>query len=117
MTVPANFCHRSVIWICHTETGERRKACLFFARILALPPLRLETVTASLLLRKLASYPRQNGLSWALREVGRLEKTLFTLEWLQSVEPSGRIISSWDLHITLHANHQIPKHARRDHAP
>ncbi len=48
--------------------------------------LRLGTVTASLLLRKLASYPRQNGLAWALREVGRLEKTLFTLEWLQSVE-------------------------------
>jgi TnpA family transposase len=47
--------------------------------------LRLETVAASLLLRKLASYPRQNGLAWALREVGRLEKTLFTLEWLQSV--------------------------------
>lgn len=53
--------------------------------------LRLGTVTASLLLRKLASYPRQNGLAWALREVGRLEKTLFTLEWLQSVELRRRV--------------------------
>jgi len=48
--------------------------------------LRLGTVTASLMLRKLASYPRQNGLAWALREVGRIEKTLFTLEWFQSLE-------------------------------
>jgi TnpA family transposase len=31
--------------------------------------LRLGTVTASLMLRKLASYPRQNGLAWALREM------------------------------------------------
>jgi len=53
--------------------------------------LRLGTVTAALLLRKLASYPRQNGLAWALREVGRLEKTLFTLEWLQSVELRRRV--------------------------
>jgi TnpA family transposase len=53
--------------------------------------LWLGTVTASLLLRKLASYPRQNGLAWALREVGRLEKTLFTLEWLQSVELRRRV--------------------------
>ena len=28
--------------------------------------LRLGTVTASLMLRKLASYPRQNGLAWSL---------------------------------------------------
>src|SRR5438270_13574772 len=53
--------------------------------------LRLGTVTASLLLRKLASYPRQNGMAWALREVGRIEKTLFTLEWLQSVELRRRV--------------------------
>lgn len=41
------------------------------------------TVTASLMLRKLGSYPRQNGLAVALRELGRIERTLFTLEWLQ----------------------------------
>jgi TnpA family transposase len=53
--------------------------------------LRLGTVTASLMLRKLASYPRQNGLAWALREVGRIEKTLFTLEWFQSVDLRRRV--------------------------
>ncbi|MBJ3698426.1 Tn3 family transposase, partial [Salmonella enterica subsp. enterica serovar Corvallis] len=44
------------------------------------------TVTASLMLRKLGSYPRQNGLAVALRELGRIERTLFILDWLQSVE-------------------------------
>ena len=41
------------------------------------------TVTASLILRKLGSYPRQNSLALALREVGRIERTLFMLEWLR----------------------------------
>ena len=44
------------------------------------------TVTASLMLRKLDSYPRQNGLAVALRELGRIKRTLFILDWLQSVE-------------------------------
>lgn len=44
--------------------------------------IKLGTVTASLILRKLASYPRQNGLARALREIGRIERTLFILEWL-----------------------------------
>jgi TnpA family transposase len=35
------------------------------------------TVTASLILRKLGSYPRQNSLALALREVGKIERTLF----------------------------------------
>jgi TnpA family transposase len=35
------------------------------------------TATASLMLRKLGSYPRQNGLAVALRELGRIERTLF----------------------------------------
>ena len=49
------------------------------------------TVTASLMLRELGSSPRQNGLAVALRELGRLERTLFTLEWLQSVELRRRV--------------------------
>ncbi len=46
------------------------------------------TVTASLILRKLSAYPRQNGLAVGLRELGRIERTLFTLKWLQ--EPALR---------------------------
>jgi len=49
------------------------------------------TVTASLMLRKLGSYPRQNGLAIALRELGRIERSLFTLEWLQDVELRRRV--------------------------
>jgi len=49
------------------------------------------TVTASLILRKLGAYPRQNSLALALREVGRIERTLFTLEWLQSPELRRRV--------------------------
>ncbi len=41
------------------------------------------TVTASLMLKKLASYPKQNGLAKALREIGRIERTLFMLDWFR----------------------------------
>lgn len=53
--------------------------------------VRNGTVTASLILKKLAAYPRQNSLSVALREIGRIERTLYTLEWLQSPELRRRV--------------------------
>lgn len=40
-------------------------------------------MTASLILRKLGAYPRQNSLAVGLREIGRIERTLFTLKWLR----------------------------------
>jgi TnpA family transposase len=40
------------------------------------------TVIPSLILRKLASYPRQNELAVALREIGRVERTLFMIDWI-----------------------------------
>ena len=49
------------------------------------------TVTASLMLRKLGSYPRQNGLALALRELGRIERTLFILDWLQNADLRRRV--------------------------
>lgn len=39
-------------------------------------------VAPSRILRKLAAYPRQNDLAAALREVGRIERTLFIIEWI-----------------------------------
>ncbi len=48
--------------------------------------IKLGTVTASVILRKLAAYPRQNALAHALRELGKLERTIFTLDWLQDPE-------------------------------
>jgi len=53
--------------------------------------IKTGTVTASLMLRKLGSYPRQNGLATALRELGRLERTLFTLDWMQNPELRRRV--------------------------
>lgn len=49
------------------------------------------TVSASLMMRKLASYPRQNGLALTLREVGRLERSLFGLKWMQQPELRRRV--------------------------
>ena len=53
--------------------------------------IRKDTVTASLMLRKLGSYPRQNRLALALRELGRIERTLFILDWLQDAELRRRV--------------------------
>lgn len=53
--------------------------------------IRLGKVTASLILRKLAAYPRQNRLALALRELGRLERTLFILDWMQQSELRARV--------------------------
>ncbi len=54
--------------------------------------IRRGTVTASLMLSKLGAYPRQNGLATALRELGRLERGLFTLEWLQDPALQRRVL-------------------------
>jgi TnpA family transposase len=45
--------------------------------------VRTGRVSASLMLKRLGAYPRQNGLALALREIGRIERTLFTLDWLE----------------------------------
>ena len=45
--------------------------------------VRTGTVSASLMLKRLGAYPRQNGLALALREIGRIERTLHTLDWLE----------------------------------
>ena len=39
-------------------------------------------IAPSQLLRKFASYPRQHDLATALREIGRVERTLFMIEWV-----------------------------------
>lgn len=53
--------------------------------------IKQATATASLLIKKLGSYPRQNSLALALREVGRIERTLFILQWLQNIELRRRV--------------------------
>ena len=44
--------------------------------------IKAGTVAPSVLMRRLAAYPQQNGLARTLREVGRLDRSLFTLDWI-----------------------------------
>jgi TnpA family transposase len=36
------------------------------------------------MMKKLAAFERQNQLDLALQEIGRIERTLFMLDWLES---------------------------------
>ena len=46
--------------------------------------IREGMVSASLIIGKLGSYARQNSLSAALQEMGRIEKTIFILDYISS---------------------------------
>lgn len=46
--------------------------------------IREGIVSASLIMGKLGSYSRQNSVATALREMGRIEKTIFILDYLSS---------------------------------
>jgi TnpA family transposase len=48
------------------------------------------TLPPSQLLRKFAAYPRQHELAVALREVGRVERTLFIINWLLDADMQRR---------------------------
>jgi TnpA family transposase len=57
----------------------------------AVASIRQGTVSASLLMRKLASYPRQNRLAQGLCEMGKIEKTLFILTYLPDEAMQRRV--------------------------
>lgn len=44
--------------------------------------IKAGTVAPSALMKRLAAYPKQNALARTIREIGRLERTLFTLDWI-----------------------------------
>jgi len=46
--------------------------------------LQADTVLPSAMLKRLAAFQRQNQLDLALQELGRIERTLFMLDWLES---------------------------------
>jgi hypothetical protein len=56
--------------------------------------LKAGIVAPSVMLRKLAAYHRQNQLDLALQELGRIERTLFMLDWLESPELRRRMPGS-----------------------
>ncbi len=66
--------------------------------------LRQGTISPSLVIGKLAGHPRQNRLFGALREIGRIERSLFTLSWLQDPGLRRRVsagLNKGEAHHTL----------------
>ena len=64
----------------------------------------------SQLLRKFAAYPRQHALAEALKEIGRVERTLFIIEWALDADMQRRAFGGRG-----HAGHQgggpVARHA------
>src|SRR5208283_5805894 len=69
--------------------------------------IKAGVVAPSVILKKLAAFPRQNRLDFALSELGRLERTLFMLDWLESPELRRR----------FHAGLNKGEHATRSPRP
>jgi TnpA family transposase len=65
--------------------------------------LKLGWVTASLFISKLQAYPRQNVLTRARQEYGRLIKTLFILRYLESEDYRRQINAQLNKGESLHA--------------
>lgn len=55
--------------------------------------LKAKTVAPSVMLKKLSAYKRQNRLDFALQEIGRIERALFTLDWLESKDLRRRCLA------------------------
>jgi TnpA family transposase len=81
------------------------------ARLVA--SLRQGTASASLLVSKLAGHPRQNHLAVALREIGRIERSLFTLAWLQDPELRRRVTAGLNKGEAHHALKRAIRFYRR----
>ncbi len=65
--------------------------------------IRHGTVSASLLMRKLAAYPRQNRVARALTEMGKLERTAFLLEYFRDEALRRRVLIGLNKGEALHA--------------
>src|SRR6266566_1813353 len=61
------------------------------------------TVSASLLMRKLAAYPRQNQVAKALTEMGKLERTAYLLEYFRDEALRRRVLIGLNKGEALHA--------------
>jgi TnpA family transposase len=69
--------------------------------------LKAGTVAPSAMLKKLAAYQRQNQLDLALQEIGRIERTLFMLDWLESPELRQRCHAGLNKSEQRHALAQV----------
>jgi TnpA family transposase len=75
--------------------------------------IRHGTASAALMMRKLASYPRQNRLAQALYEMGKLERTLFILDYLADEALRKRVRAGLNKGEALHALARALFFARR----
>lgn len=65
--------------------------------------IRHGTVSASLIMRKLAAYPRQNQVARALTEMGKLERTAYLLEYFRDEALRRRVLIGLNKGEALHA--------------
>lgn len=75
-------------------TGERIREATIIANwpdvLRAVATMLSGRMQPSQLLKKLAAHPRQNDLAIALREIGRVERTLFIIEWALNMDMQRR---------------------------
>lgn len=71
-------------------------------------------VVPSEILRQLASFPRQNELAIALREIGHMERTIFILGWIGFVSMQRRTQMGLNKGESRHALKQALNFNRRD---
>jgi TnpA family transposase len=69
--------------------------------------LQAGTVLPSAMLKRLAAFQRQNQLDLALQELGRIERTLFMLDWLESPQLRQRCQAGLNKSEQRHALAQV----------
>lgn len=69
--------------------------------------LHAGTALPSAMLKRLAAYQRQNQLDLALQELGRIERTLFMLDWLESPQLRQRCHAGLNKSEQRHALAQV----------
>lgn len=65
--------------------------------------IRHGTSPASVLMRKLAAYPKHSSLAHALREMGKLERSIFTLNYMQDAVMQRRALMALNKGEALHS--------------
>ena len=63
----------------------------------------------------LAAPPPSQSLAWGLREIGRIDRTLFTLDWLQSPELRRHVTVGLNKGEAKNANDRRPAYGRSTH--
>jgi TnpA family transposase len=65
--------------------------------------IRHGTAPASVLMRKLAAYPKHSQLAQALREMGKLERSIFTLNFMQDAVMQRRALAALNKGEAVHS--------------